>query len=280
MTLSDTLYITEENEPFDMVQLLAQGAAVGALIGLLMPIIGMLSHPRNGYNILYTVFLPMYLAGGMLFGAIEGIIIWSCMTIAGHRLNVTVRTAIAMAGLAILLVALNLLSHPSPYAPEASETGYVFAYVSFTLYAVLFGLVTGTGFQPLRALVSETTASRYRVLSVITGFALRVFVVFALMESILYLLWTQIRSLGDAEVTFAVFAFSHFIAAAVIVFAKVPFHRLVTIGLIVNFPVVVFTLNALKDQEQVPIGFITFAYLTLWAAFVVSRLPAWLGAES
>lgn len=278
MTPLGTVY--EENEPFDMVQLLAQGAAVGALLGFLMPIIGMVSHPRNGYNILYTVFLPIYLAGGMLFGAIQGVIVWSFMHSAGHRLNVAVRTAIAIAGLAILVVGRNLLAQHSPYAPEPSAIGYVFAYASYAVYAVVFGVVTGTNFQPLRAFVSRTTASRYRVLSVITGFALRVLVVFALMESILYLLWTQIYNLGDAEATFAVFAFSHFIAATVIVFARIPFNYLVAIALIVNLPVVAFILNALKDQEEAPVGFIAFAYIALWAAYLLSRLPDRLGARS
>ena len=270
----------EEKEPFDMVQLLAQGAAVGAFFGFLMPIIGMLSHPRNGYNILYTVFLPLYLAGGMLFGAIEGVIVWSFMHTAGHRLNVAVRTAIAIAGVAVLVVARSLLAQPSPYAPPPSATGYVFAYGSYAVYAVVFGVVTGTNFQPLRAFVSGTTAPRYRVLSVIIAFALRVLVVFALMESILYLVWSQVYNLGDEEVTFAVFAFTHFIAATVIVFARIPFNYLVALALIVNLPVVAFILNAVKDPEEAPMGFMAFAYITLWAAYVLSRLPDRLGARS
>ena len=274
----ETVY--EENEPFDMVQLLSQGAAVGAFFGFLLPVIGMISYPRNGYNILYTVFLPMYLFGGMLFGALEGVIVWSFMHSIGHRLNVAVRTGIAIAGVAILRFGLNVLAQPSPYAPEASEIGYVFGYVSYALYAVLFGIVTGTSFEPLRAFASGTTASRYRLLSVITGFALRIFVVFALMESILYLLWTQIRNLDNAEVTFAVFAFSHFITATVIVFARIKFTHLLTIACIVNLPVVAFILNAVKDQEQAPLGFIGLVYLALWAAFVLSHLPDRIGARS
>lgn len=279
MTPSDTVYESEENEPFDMVQLSSQGAAAGAVLGFIMPIAGMLSNPQNGYNFLYQLVLPAFLAGGMLFGALEGIILWSCMHSLGHRLNLPVRTAFAIVGMVIILVALNLLAQPSPYEPKGTGTEYLFKYGCYAIYGLLFGLVTGTSFQPLRALVSEATDYKYQVLSVITGFALRVIVIFGLMESVLYLIWTEQRNLDDAWWTFGVFSYIHFIAATVIAFGRMPFGHLATVAFITNLPIIVFIFNTFKDHEQALAGAIGLAYLGLWAAFVLSRLPDRQGEE-
>lgn len=196
--LSDNVYGAEENEPFDLVLLLAQGTAAGAFLGFMMPVANMLSNPENGYNFIYQVLLPLFLAGGMVFGALEGLLLWGCMQGTGSRLNVLVRAGIGIAGLVILMVAFGFYAEPSPYKPRPSATDYLLTYGSYAVYGLLFGLLTGSKFQPLRALLSGTTDYQYRVLSAVTGFALRVFAIFGLTESVLYLIWTQQRNLDNA----------------------------------------------------------------------------------
>ncbi|HEY4423428.1 MAG TPA: hypothetical protein VGN10_04425 [Pyrinomonadaceae bacterium] len=79
---------------------LSQGIVVGAFVSFLFPVIGMLADRENGYNFLLISWLPFILATGMGFGLFEGVALWACSYIAGHRLNVLAR---AVAGTAFLL---------------------------------------------------------------------------------------------------------------------------------------------------------------------------------
>src|SRR5215216_7399802 len=72
---------------------LSQGIVVGAFVSFLFPLIGILLNPR-GYNYLLIDWLPFFLAIGMGFGLFEGVVLWACSYIAGHRLNALARAAV------------------------------------------------------------------------------------------------------------------------------------------------------------------------------------------
>src|SRR5262249_4284149 len=93
-----------------------QGVAVGALVSFVSSVSNMLMQAQNDYNFLYMALLPFFLAGGMLFGALVGIIIWACTHIDGHRLNVLVRSCLSIGVLAAFLAAyVFLYSTRAPY---------------------------------------------------------------------------------------------------------------------------------------------------------------------
>ena len=79
---------------------LSQGAAVGALLMFLFPIMGMLSHPHNGYNFLLISYLPVFLGWGVLFGVSEGVALWAVTYFLSHRIHPIIRAILG----AVLLV--------------------------------------------------------------------------------------------------------------------------------------------------------------------------------
>jgi hypothetical protein len=271
--LSRSVYLSEQSEPPGIGRCLSQGAAVGAFLGFLAPVGGMLSYPENGYNFLLMGYLPLILAYGIGFGVCEGVLIWGCTYLVGHRLNVVLRAVIGIVVLAILIIVYNLVfAEPSPPPPEnGSGSNYLLLIGIYIAHGVLFGLVTGSRFRPIDELLRGTSPPQHLVLTGISGFALRVFVIFSLMESVLNLILSlQGWRFSRIEFTFAVIALSHFMAAAVIVFVRMPFWLLLPLGLIVNFPIVAFITDVLQD-DWVLFRYLTYFNLALWAIFLLSR---------
>lgn len=261
-----------KKDPPGIGRYLSQGAAVGVFVGFLHPVFGMLSHPENGYNFLLMAYLPLMLLFGSAFGVLEGVMIWVCSYLVGHRLHAVLRAIVGVVTLALLLIAYDFLfAEPAPYREDVSAMDYLVLYGVYAGYGVLFGLVIGSRFDPVAELLRGTSPPQWLALTGITGLALRVFVIFCLMESVLNMIWTVQRDRNLTEFSFGVIALCHFIAAVVIIFARMPFWLLLPLALIINFPIVALITDVLRE-EHFPIRYLSIGYLSLWAAFLLTRL--------
>ena len=249
---------------------LSQGIVVGVFASFLVPVISMLSHPENGYNFLLIAWLPIILGTGMGFGVLEGVALWACSYIAGHRLNAFARSALGIVVLALLIVTFNYF-YSDPHAYQGSLRVWLSFIAFHGAIGAVFGLVSGSKFSPVSELLRGITPPRRVVLNGITGFLLRVLVIYTMMESTLFLiLMTQVER-RQHEFAFAAIAVGHCIAATVIVFTRMPFWLLLLLALLINFPVVVLLTDVLTD-EQILERYFIIAYLTLWTAFLLCRV--------
>lgn len=252
---------------------LAQGAIVGALIGFLSLVRGMLSHPENGYNFFLMLCLPAFLIGGMIWGALEGSIIWACTHLARRRLHVLLRGCIGLvvhAGLMTLMTA--VLAERAVPQEDVSTADYVWAICFYIGFGLVFGFLVGSRFNPWSELVRGMTSTPALTAETgLSGFALRVVVIFGFMESVLNLIWQQQRHEISTEQTIAVIALIHFIAAGVVVFVRVPTWLLVQLALLVNIPIVLYLTDVLTSDDS-GMRIVSIIYLTIWFVFLVTRL--------
>lgn len=256
----------------DIGRYLSQGAVVGLIPGFHLPLLGILAHPENGYNIFLIAWLPLFLAAGTISGLFEATIIWACSYITGRRLHFVVRIVCAIALTAISLVILcDLFSDETPTTKE-----YLIFFANFLPYGVIFGLVIGSGFRPGHELLRGTTPPQRPLANGITGLILRVLVVYALMTSVLILIDLLNRTDSRKEVVFTIIAVSHFMAAAVILFARLPFWLLLPLAVVINVPIAVFITDVLTGDNEIARS-IVLTYLLLWAAFVSGR---WRSTEN
>lgn len=248
---------------------LSQGIVVGAFASFLWPVIGMLS--KTGYNFLFISWLPVFLAIGMGFGLFEGGLIWACSYIAGHRLNVLARAGGGIVILAILLVVYNYFLPDQPGNYEPSLRDWLISIAVYSAFGAVFGLVSGSKFSPMNELLRGTTPPRRLILNGITGFLLRVLVIYTTMDKILIFMWMMQRKSYQHESIFVAIALCHCIAATVILFTRMPFWLLLLLALLINFPVVVLVTDVLTEEQVAERNFI-IGYLTLWTAFLLCRV--------
>jgi len=250
---------------------LSQGAAVGALLVFLFPIIGMLSHPNNGYNFLLISRVPVFLGWGVLFGLCEGTALWAGTYLLSHRIHPIIRAILG----SVLLVALvwtfsYLFAEPSQYDREVSATDYLTAIGIYAGCGVILGLVIGSRIRPLSELIRGTAAEQWPVLNAFTGLALRLVATFGLMVSILFLILSTQGDFSRIEFTMSVIAVSHFAVAVLIIFARTPFWLLLPLALIIDFPIAALITDVLKPDDLI-VRTIAFIYLGLWGGFLLCR---------
>ena len=250
---------------------LSQGAMVGALFGFFSIAIGMLAHPDNGYNFFLMFYLLPYVLSGMVLGAFEGSIIWICAYIARRRLHFVLRGFIGIAIHAGLMKLLALLMAEHGTDPkDVSATVYFLAISYYIVLGAAFTVV-GSRFQPWYELFRGTTStSSLRVETGLSGLALRVVVIFAFMESVLNFIWQQQRYGITSDYTISLIAVIHFIAAGVLVFARMRFWLLLQLALLVNFPVVLFMTDVLTTNDS-GMRIVSIIYLSAWFVFLVTR---------
>ena len=269
--LSASIYHSPRYDIPSIGSFLSQGGAVGALLAFLWPVMGMLSHPENGYNFLLLCYLPVFLGGGMLFGLCEGAAIWTGTFFVGHRVHPVARAVLGMVIVILLIVAYDFLfTERAPYSKDISLTDYLYSLRVEAGCGMVLGLVIGSRFRPLYELIRGTTSDRWPGISGLTGLLLRVFVIFLLMGSILFLILSLQGDFHRTEFTMSVIAVSHFAVAVVIIFARIPFWLLLPLAIIVNFPIAVLITDVLTDAQTVERTF-TLIYLHLWAAFLFCR---------
>jgi hypothetical protein len=227
----------------------------------------MLLDRENGYNFLFIYWLPVILATGMGFGLFEGLFIWAGSYVAGRRLKALARAAIGIVVLAILIVTFDYLysDRPSP----TSVRLWLLLIVLYSPAGVIFGLVSGSKFNPVSELLRGTTPPRWLALNGITGFFLRVLLIYATMYSTLTLIWMTQSETYQRESIFMAIAVCHCVVACVILFTRMPFWLLLPLALIINFPVVVLITDVLTH----PIARnAVIVYLALWTAFLLCRV--------
>jgi len=105
----------------------------------------------------------------------------------------------------------------------------------------------------------------------ITGFLLRVFMIYAMMESTLLLIWMTQLERPQHGFIFAAIALSHCIAAIVILFTRMPFWLLLLSALLINFPVAALITDVLTNEQILERNLI-IAYLALWSTFLLCRV--------
>jgi len=264
---------THLDEQPSVVTFLAQGAVVGALIGFLALVFAMVLHPDNGYNFFLMLFLLPFLLSGMVLGAFEGSIIWACTYLARRRLHLLLRAFIGLvvhAGLMILMT--MVLAERAVPQRDVSTTDYVWSICFYIGFGLVFGLLVGSRFEPLYELFRGITSTpALAVETGLSGFALRVVVIFGFMESVLNLIWQQQRIQLSSEQTMALIAIVHFVVAGVIVFARMPIWLLVPLALLVNVPIVLYFTEVLTGNDG-GMRILTIFYLTVWFIFLATRL--------
>lgn len=265
--------VDASDEQPGVAMFLAQGVAVGALIGFLSVVRGMLSHPENGYNFFLMLFLPAFLIGGMIWGALEGSIIWAGTHLARRRLHVLLRACIGVVVHAGLMTFMTVVLAERALPQEnVSTADYLWAICFYIGFGLVFGLVVGSRFNPWSELIRGVTSTPALIVETgLTGFALRVVVIFGFMQSVLNLIWQEQKNEISSEQTLAVIAVVHFIVAGVIVFARMRTWLLVQLALLVNIPIVLFITDVLTGNDA-GMRIVSIIYLTVWFVFLVTRL--------
>jgi len=269
--LSRSLSQAQQSELPGFGRFISQGMVVGAFVAFLFPLAGMLLDPENGYNFLLIAWLPYILAVGMGFGVGEGVLMWAFSYVAGQRPNALARATLGIVVQAILLVIFTHFypeQRPRTTAPLKEWLIFIAIYVAV---GAMFGLASGSKFSPVRELLRGTTPPRWLVLNGITGFLLRVLITYATMESTLFLIWMTQLERKQPGLAFAAIALGHCIAAIVILFTRMPFWLLLSLALLINFPLAALLTDVLT-REQILERNLVIAYLTLWAAFLLCRV--------
>ena len=269
--LSRSVQTYAPSAPLPFGRLVSQGMAVSAIITFLIVLTYILLYPNNGYNFFFVYLLPFYLAIAVVFGAIEGLIIWGFTRVAGRQLQPGVRTTIAVMVLGVLIGVYWWNIQPSPYGYRSTTTDFFGVLTVSLIIGGLFGGIIGSRLQPWRELARgiNSLPSWSRVLTGITGVFLRVIVVWLLMESILALA-CSLQNFHQPVFVMTALMLGHLIAAVVIVFTRLKFWLLLPLALLINFPAVVFLTDVLPADEPILQG-IVVSYLGAWAAFLISR---------
>lgn len=274
--LARSLYVADSENRSDVDSIgqhLTRGAAVSITMMFLLIVVEMFLRP-NFYNFLFVRALPVFLGEGLLFGLLEGVVIWSFGKIVGHRLGLVVRGVLGLAVLETAQLSQWLLLsflYPQQQPPPDSTTVYWIIHLTFFVFGVLIGLVTGSRLQLWRALVrgTELRGERSSLLPGITGFLLRVIVTFFFMESVVALVSLFSINYQQRDLVSMLIAVGHFAASLVVVFTRLRFWQLLPLAVLVNVPVVAL-LTKLKPELWLE-RHVILAYLAVWLAFLITR---------
>ena len=266
--LSRSIY-TAETEPSERPQFgiyVSQGAATGVVLAFLFVVTQMITVP-NVYNFLFGKGLLWILPLGLGGGTVKALVIWICSRLAGHRVAWFIRAAIAAVVLETLSRILALFFPPKPGPPVSLSWT-----IGLTVFASLaYAVIMGSNLHPWRALVRgpEFAGAKAVLLAGVTGFILRLTIVFMFMQSVVFMIWVLQVNHHYKVLVWTVLTFSHFTAALLVVFVRMRFWLLATVAAIITAPVVMFVLEF--QQELAWMLYLIVAYLGVWAAFVFAR---------
>jgi hypothetical protein len=270
--LSRSIYTPKASPRAPLGRFLSQATAASACMTFLSVLVNILLNPTNGYNFVYIFILPVFLAGGMVFGLIEGFSIWGCTRLVKHCLHPAARAGIGVVLCGILLPGYFWIMPLTPYEPRPTVTEWVWSISMSFVFALAVGLVTGSRLQPWPELVrgAPELPPQARILTGITGLLMRVVAVFFVMVAIMGVICTiQTHDrLGDTVNEFI--ALAHFVAGAVIVFARMKSWLLLPLAVIVNLPSVYFFRLTIKHEDMLLVS-MTIGYFVSWIAFLLAR---------
>ena len=250
---------------------LTQGVLTGSVLMFLFWLLLNSSHRGPGFD--YIVFFPLVLTWGVFAGLVEGLVIWLCTRVAGHNLQWFTRALIGALVPAIPYFLMLALALPNSYGP-LNLTPYVIAFIIPGAIGAILGLFTGSRLDAWSELVRGVDSVPHNAwfLTGLTGFVLRLAIIFFLMESILAItVVLQSENLGIDSVSF-VLLLLHFGAAFLIVFARLTFWKVLPLAIIINFTLAAYMVDLLK---VVPVVFfyLYVGYLSAWGLFLISRCP-------
>ena len=260
--LSRRIYQLPQPQLPGIGRFLSQGVAAGVFIYFLITLFIIFQAQYEKFA--FVFFLPFFLVWGMLVGLCVGLVIWASTKLAGRRLNVAVRGALGVLAVAIFAAAFYLLLTALRVNWSWSDS---YTNVIYLGIGVGYGLLTGSRLQPWRELVRGSKEAKSRVLTGITGFVLRVLLIWGLLESILGVC----ALLRDSEQRYlAVIALCHFAIAAAIVFTRMKFWLLFPLAVLVNLPVVWLIEVMLKNELPI-YRYLCVSYLAIWTMFLLAR---------
>lgn len=251
---------SQHHTVFELKKFGSQGATFGAAYIFTTIATHLLLHPDAYlYNHLALYVLPRFVPGGLLTGSFAGLAMWVCWRLSGRRLRKTARTLI---GTLMLIAGCYVADFWTGTSTQESEWLSVCWMIFF---GILFGLFTGSAFNPLLEL-SRGTDRRSWIAST-SGLVLRVLVLFLLMESILLLIGLRGLSFTTLDLIFILVAFGYCATSTFIVFSRLKLSVLCVLALIVNLP----TASLLFPVGGAIFHFVIFGYLAVWAVFLLSR---------
>jgi hypothetical protein len=267
--LSRSAYTAETDKRLDRPRFgvyIAQGAATGAILGFLFVVIQIITVP-NPYNFLFIYGLPVILGFGAGWGTVKALVIWTCAKLAHRRVPWLIRCLIAAAVLTGLTRVFEVFF---PHEPgPAVSLSWIVGSTVFT--ALACGTVIGSNLNPWRALVRGAgfIVPRSAFLAGVTGFILRLFIVFAFMSAVMLMICsTQVNS-THKEVVWVTLALCHLAAALLVVFIRMRFLLLLILSVLVTAPVVMLVA---EFQHKLEWGFYPIiSYLAVWIAFLLAR---------
>jgi len=267
--LSRLAYTAEINARFDRPRFgvyMAQGAAIGAVLEFLFVVIQIFTVP-SPYNFLFLYGLPVILGFGVGWGMVKALVIWTCAKLAHRRVPWLIRCLIAAAVLTGLTRVFEVFFPHDPY-PSVSSSWIVGSAV-FT--ALACGIVIGSNLNPWRALVRGAgfIVPRSAFVAGVTGFILRLFIVFALMGAVMLMICSTQMNATHKEVVWITLALGHLAAALLVVFIRMRFLPLLILSVLVTAPVVMLVAEFQHKLEWrfYPI----IGYLVAWIVFLLAR---------
>jgi len=245
---------------------IAQGAATGAILEFFLVVIQIVTVP-NPYNFLFVYGLPVILGFGIGWGSVKALVIWTCAKLAHRRVPWLIRCLIA-AGVLSGLMRVFEIFFPHEPGPPVSLSWTV---ASAAFIAVACGVVIGSNLNPWGAFVRGAgfIVPRSAFLSGVTGFILRLFIVFAFMDAVMLMICsTQVNS-THKEIVWDTLVLCHLAAALLVVFIRMPFWLLLILTVLVTSPVVMLVA---EFQHKLEWGFYPIiGYLAVWIAFLLAR---------
>src|SRR5215213_4995890 len=269
--LSISAQTREPSAPLTFGRLISQDMAVSAVITFLIVLTNILLYPSNGYNFIFIFALPYYLAFAVVFGAIEGLLIWGCTRLVRRQLQPGARVTIATVVVGAVVGVYWWNTPSSPYSYEYTRSDDLWLLPVCVIIGALFGAVIGSRLQPWRELARGVNAvPRWsRILTGITGVFLRLIVVWLLMDSILALA-CSLQSFHQHDVVMSALILGHLVAGVIVLFARLRFWLLLQLALLINFPTIVFLTDVVPPDLGILRG-IVVSYLAAWAAFLITR---------
>ena len=250
-------------------ELLTQGALAGAFSYFLV-LIGESFSVINYYKMLLFAVLPAYLAMGLVLGLFDGLAIYCYTKYFSARLPWLIRLAVALVVFGASQVVLNIL-HPPPNWDRDS----VVRLVGFGLVPVLsLSCITGSRFRPWRALTYGTRRiGNYQYLpATITGFLLRLVLLFGCLESLLILVCIIQMNEALWELFVVWLIAMHFLIGLAITLSNPRLWLAATVAALINAPWLGILI--IYFHRMGPVSIFMIAYLVLWLGFMLSRCAA------
>ena len=267
--LSRIAYTAEIEQRWDRPRFglyIAQGAATGAVLEFLFVVLQIITVP-NPYNFLFIWGLPVILGFGAGWGTVKALVIWTCAKLARRRVPWLIRSLIA-AGVLTGLSRVSEVFFPHEPGPPVSLSWLV---GSTVFVALTCGIVIGSNLNPWRALVRGAgfIAPKSAFLAGMTGFILRLAIVFAFMGAVLLMICTTQVNSTHKDVVWAIIIFCNLTVALLVVFIRMPFWLLLILSTLVTAPVVMLVA---EFQYKLEWGFyLIIGYLAVWIVFLLAR---------